>query len=242
MDIGKALGYVFEDEEWLTKLLLGAVLFLIPIFGWFVVMGYAIAVTRNLMAGESHPLPAWQDIGRFFMDGLMFWVVMMIYSIPLFIVLCPMAVVWILPALGGEEEDLVAILAGVSGLVSLGLGCLGGLYGILMSLLTPVLQVRYAETGEIGACLRFGEIFQFLFSDIGNIVISQVVVWLASIVVGLVVSTAATILAVIPICGWILGGALGLLMLPFSVWLMVFSAHLYGQIGHRAGIHALEAQ
>jgi hypothetical protein len=242
MDIGKALGYVFEDEEWVTKLLLGTVILLIPIFGWFVVMGYAIAVTRNCMAGESRPLPAWQDIGRFFMDGLMFWIVMMIYSIPLFIVLCPIALVWILPVLGGEEEDLVAILAGVSGLVTLGLGCLGGLYGILMGVLMPVLQVRYAETSEIGACLRFGGIFQFLFSDIGNIIISQVVVWLASIVVGLVVSTAAGFLAVIPICGWILGGALGLLMLPFSVWLMIFSGHLYGQIGRRAGTQPLEAQ
>ena len=35
----------------------------------------------------------------------------------------------------------------------------------------------------------------------------------------------------------VLGGlSLGLLILPISVWLSVFSSHLYGQIGQRAGL------
>ncbi len=240
MDIAKALGFVFEDEDWVSKILLGAAIMLIPIFGGFALMGYAIAVIRNVMAGEPRPLPAWDDLGRYFMDGLMFWVATLIYALPLFIFICPIVVVWALPAIAGESENLKTILISASGLVSVGLGCLASLYGILLGLLTPALQIRYAETGELGACLRFGEVFRFLFANIGGIIIAQILLWVAGMVIGMIVSVLAGVLSIIPICGWILGAALGLLMLPVGVWLAVFSGHLYGQIGHQAGIGPLE--
>jgi len=224
MDIGEALGFVFEDEEWVKKILLGALITLIPIFGQFALVGYAIVVIRNVMAGEPRPLPAWDDLGSYFMDGLMFWIATLVYTLPLLILVCPIMVVWLLPALAGEQEDLMAILAGVSGIVSLGLGCLASLYGILLALLTPVLRIRYAETGEIGPCLRFGEVFRFLFANIGNVIISQLLVWLAGMVMMSVVG----------------GLSFGLLVLPVSAWLAVFSGHLYGQIGHQAGMGAQE--
>jgi hypothetical protein len=235
MDVGRAVGFVFEDEEWVSKILLGTVIMLIPIFGWFAIMGYAIEVLRKVKADDPRPLPTWDDIGRYFVDGLMFWVATLIYTIPILIAICPIALVWILPAAAGDSEDLMAILAGVSGIVTIGLGCLASLYGILLALLTPVLQIRYAESGEIGDCLRFGEIFRFLFANIGPIIISQFLVWAAGMIIGTVVSVAVGILSIIPICGWILALAIGLLMLPVGVWLTVFSGHLYGQIGRQAG-------
>ncbi|RLC92511.1 MAG: hypothetical protein DRI79_00315 [Chloroflexi bacterium] len=235
MDIGKALGFVFEDEEWVSKILLGALITLIPIFGGFALMGYAIALIRNVMAGEPRPLPVWDDLGRYFMDGLTFWVATLVYALPLLILICPVMMVWLLPALAGENENLMKILTGISGLVSVGLGCLALLYGILLALLTPVLQIRYAETGELGACLRFGDIFRFLFDNIGSIIIAQVLMWVAGVIIGSVVSGLAGALSIVPICGWILAAALGLLMLPVGVWLMAFSGHLYGQIGRQAG-------
>ncbi|OQY21197.1 MAG: hypothetical protein B6I35_08935 [Anaerolineaceae bacterium 4572_32.2] len=233
MDIGKAFGFVFEDEDWVSKLLLGSVILLIPIFGMFALIGYTIAIIRNVKAGDPRPLPVWQDMGRYFMDGLMFWVANLLYTLPMWIFACPIAVIWGLPALAGESEDLMAILAGVSGIVSLGLACLMSLYGIVLALLMPVLQIRYAETGEFGDCLRVGEVFRFLFANIGPIIISQALMWVTGVVVGVVFSVVVGVLSMIPICGWILAPVLGLLMLPFGVWLMLFSAHLYGQIAQR---------
>jgi hypothetical protein len=223
MDIGKAFGFVFEDEEWVKKILLGALISLIPIFGQFAILGYGIAVIRNVMAGAPRPLPDWNDLMRHFVDGLMFWIATLIYALPFLVVICPIAVVWLLPALGGEQEGLTNVLVGVAGLVTAGLGCLAVLYGILMALLTPVLQLRYAESGEIGACLRLGEVFRFLLANIGSIIISQLLVWMAGAVLVAVVG----------------GLTLGLLVLPISVWLTAFSGHLYGQIGRQAGIAPL---
>lgn len=220
MDISKAFSFVFEDEQWITKILLGAVITLIPVFGGFALMGYAVAVIRNVMAGHPRPLPAWDDLGRYFMDGLMVWVATLVYALPFFVFICPLALVGVLPALAGDSQDAAVVLTSVAGILSIGLGCMALLYGILLQLLTPVVQIRFAETGQIGACLRFGEIFRFLFSNIGNIVISQLLFVLASMVL---VSVAGVL-------------SLGLLILPVSAWLAAFSSHLYGQIGQRAGL------
>jgi len=220
MDIGKALGFVFEDEDWVTKMLLGTVILLIPIFGGFALMGYTIVVMRNVMADEPRPLPEWKDLGNYFMDGLKFWVATLVYALPIFVIMCPFVVIWLLPALAGGEEDLTAILAGISGVLSVGLGCLASLYGILLGLLMPVVQIRYAETGDIGACLRFGEMFRFLSANLGSIIVSQLVVWFVGMVLMSVVG----------------GLSLGLLVLPIGVWLNVFSGHLYGQIGRQAQV------
>ena len=238
MDIGRAIGFVFEDEDWTSKILLGSVITLIPIFGWFALLGYAVQVLRNVKADSARPLPTWDDLGQYFVDGLMFWVVTLIYAIPLLIFACPVALVWLLPALAIDNEELATVLFSVAGLVTAGLSCLALLYGILLGLLTPVLQIRYAETGELGDCLRFGELFRFTFDNVGSIIVSQLLVWGAGVVIGIVVSVVAGALMIIPICGWILGFAISLLMLPVSVWLILFASHLYGQISRQAEMSA----
>jgi len=214
MDIGRAFSYVFEDEDWIVKILLGTAILLIPIFGQLALVGYGIAVLRNVKAGEPQPLPAWSNLGDFFMDGLMFWVIRLVYGIPIFVLLCPIVLVSVLPALGAENEDLLTILAGVSGVAAIGLSCLIVLYSILVGLLMPVVQIRFAETGEIGACLRFGEMFRFLFSNIGPVIVTQLVIWAAS---AILVSIAGTL-------------TLGLLALPITVFMKAVSGHLYAQI------------
>ena len=57
MDIGGAFSYVFEDEDWIVKILLGAAILLIPIFGQLALVGYGIAILRNVKAGKPQPLP-----------------------------------------------------------------------------------------------------------------------------------------------------------------------------------------
>jgi hypothetical protein len=214
MDIGGAFSYVFEDEDWIVKILLGAAIMLIPIFGQLALSGYGIAILRNIKAGKPQPLPAWNNLGDFFMDGLMFWVIRLVYGLPIFVLLCPIMFVGVLPAFGAENEDLLAILAGVSGVVAIGLTCLIVLYSILVGLLMPVVQIHFAETGEIGACLRFGEMFRFLFSNIGPVIVTQLVVWAASVIL---ISIAGSL-------------TLGLLAFPITVYMKAVSGHLYAQI------------
>jgi len=155
---------------------------------------------------------------------------------------CPVALVWIPPAIAGDNQDLTTVLASVAGIATAGFGCATVLYAILLWLLTPVLQIRYAESGDLASCLRFGEVFRFLFHNIGAVLVAQVLVWLAGLAVTGILGTLIGALSIIPICGWVVGAVLGLLMLPASVWLMVVASHLYGQIDRRgeAGTPAME--
>jgi hypothetical protein len=234
MDIGQALRFVFEDEEWVKKLLLGAAILLIPIFGGLVLMGYCIAVLRNIRAGSERPLPEWTDLSSLFIDGLKLWVTMIVYMIPAWILLCPVSAVWLLPLLGGDREDVTLTLTGVAFLLSISLGCILLLYMLLVSLVGPAVYIRYAETGQIGACLRFGEVFRFTFDNLGRVIVAQLMIWALGLVIGLVVSGISTVLGVIPICGWLLMVPVALLALPVSVWLGAFMVHLYAQIAAAA--------
>jgi hypothetical protein len=235
MDIGAAIGFVFEDKEWTNKLLVAAVISLVPVFGGIAVTGYAIAVLRNVAARESRPLPGWDDVGRTFVDGLTFWIATLIYAVPLLILLCPIAVVWLLPAFAGDSQETTALLAGLAGVVSAGLGCLALLYGLLLWVLTPVLQIRYAEGRNLAACLRFGEVFRLLFDNIGPIIAAQLLVWAGGFALTTIFGGVIGTIGLIPICGWLLATVLGLVMVPVGVWLMLFGSHLYGQIARKAG-------
>ncbi len=222
MDIGKALGFVFEDEEWIVKLLLGTLILLIPIFGQFALLGYGVAIIRNVRADSPRPLPAWDDLGQYFVDGFKFWVVSIVYALPIIILMCPFMLIGFLPALGGENEDLMVALGGLTGILGIALGCIAILYSFLLMLLAPVLQIRCAESGQLGPCLRFGEVFRFMFQNIGPIVLSQIVI----IAIGAVV---------FPILAMV---TLGLLTLPAGVWITAISGHMYGQIARSASVPA----
>lgn len=217
MDIGKALGFVFEDEAWIKKILLGAVIMLIPIFGQLAIVGYAIALIRNVMAGDHSPLPEWDNLVGYFVDGLKLLVVNLVYGIPILIFSCPAALSWGLmgPLADSKAVDTVGTIATV--LSGCG-GCLVALYAIVLWLLTPALQIRFAESGEIGACLKFGEMFRFALANVGSIAISQLLSWAASAFI-------------LPIVGTI---SFGILALPATVLIKAFSSHLYGQIGQQA--------
>ncbi len=217
MDIGKALGFVFEDERWLGKILIGALITLIPVFGQFALVGYGIAVIRNVLAGNPRPLPEWSNLVGYFMDGLKVSVVNIIYSAPMLIIFCPFLLLVLIPLLGERGQEAIA---GLTIVLFLGVGCLLSIYGILLGLLTPAIQIRYAATGAIGQCLRVGEMFSFTFSNLGSVII-------AILVPAVIFAFLGSILATLTV---------GLLALPMAVWMIAASAHLYGQIGRQAGV------
>ncbi len=230
MNVGKAVGFVFEDEQWVSKILIGAIIGLIPIFGSLALTGYGIRVLRNVRQGLVRPLPGWDRIGEFFVDGLLFWVALLVYSIPLLILMCPLVFVWLLPLAVADNGDLPAVLGGLAGIVSAGVGCLAFLYALLLWILYPVLQIRYAQAGKLAACLRFGQVFRFLSAHLGSVIVAQLVVWAAAVIVSIGLSMLIAVFGLIPVCGWVIATLLGFVFLPVGVWLIVLAGHLYGQI------------
>ena len=176
MDIGKAFSFVFEDSKWVSKIIIGGILAIIPIVGWFFVMGYLIAIARNVIQGNPQPLPEWSDFGQLFIDGLYGLVIAFVYVLPIIIFAC----IIVAP---------VSILAGDGSgsggaLYTLVMCCFSGfavIYGILVGwLFIPAAWGRYADTNDLASALRFNEVLDISRADPVAFLIALLIAWLAS--------------------------------------------------------------
>src|SRR5207237_1112966 len=75
-DFIKPLAFVFEDPNWIPKLLMGGLFTLASVLlvGIFFIYGYLARLVRNVVAGVEHPLPEWTDLGEMFGEGAMLFV------------------------------------------------------------------------------------------------------------------------------------------------------------------------
>src|ERR1700756_5008409 len=103
-DFLKPLTFVFDDPRWLQKVLIGG-LFVIASFiliGVFFIFGYLARLARNVIRGDQHPLPEWDDLGEYFSEGVKLFVVGLLYAIPVVIVA---AVIVVPMAIMGNSSD-----------------------------------------------------------------------------------------------------------------------------------------
>lgn len=178
MDIGKAFSFVFDDENWIVKVLIGGVLSLIPIVGQLLVSGYGLEVMKNAIRGQSTPLPEWDDWGGKLVKGIMAFIIGFVYALP--IVILGGCFGLLMAAIGATGSEDAANVVG-----SLGGICFGGLaflYSIPMALALPSALGRYLETGDLGAAFRFGEVFALVRDNVGIWIIVLVLAWLANLI------------------------------------------------------------
>lgn len=233
MDVAKAFTFVTEDERWLTKLGLGALISLasfliIPIP---LLIGYSIMITRNVMIGSKMPLPEWEDWGGFFRDGLSVLVAQLVYTLPFWLLGCIATISTVgLGSIAEGNEDLAA--AGF--LATFGLvGCLGLVFAVALFFISPAIVIQYVRTNELGACFRFGEVIAIARENIGDILI----VFLASFGAMVALSVVSGILGIIPCLGQIAALVLGVLAGPYFT---AVTGHLYGQIAAKSsGLKAM---
>lgn len=227
MDIGKAFTFITEDERWIVKLLIAiAILFITPFLlgiPYLLFIGYQIAVTRNVMNDEEQPLPEWEDWGKLFMDGLYIMIARIIYTLPFWLLFCVSLAVGLLPALAGNNDTMVTILAGTSMVAIMIVSCLVLLLIVALIFIAPAISIQYVRSGdEFGACFQFGQVIELTKKNIGDIFIVVVVLFAGNFVLNTV---SGGLMATG--CGLIIG--LPLLYIGGS-WLLISSGHLYGQI------------
>ncbi|MFQ6000835.1 MAG: DUF4013 domain-containing protein [Anaerolineae bacterium] len=205
MEMGKAFTYIFDDESWITKILIGGILGIIPIVN-FAVLGYVVETIRNVAQGMERPLPEWSEFGEKFVKGLVVLIIGFIYTIPIWLIMgCFWAAALAVGGGEGTQENIVTLL-------STGVGCISGLYGLIIGVLSPAILVNYAMTGEFGSAFRFGEIFGLITGNLGNYIIALILAWVASVIAGFGIIA----------CG------VGVLFTSF--WGYLVMAHLFGQL------------
>lgn len=230
MDIEKSFTFPFEDKEWTSKLGLGAAIALVPIlnFAWY---GYMVGIIRNVMHDVAEPLPTWDDIGKKLTDGLILFVAGVIYALPILLLVClPLSVIAFSGVLSGvrDMEDISRVIAGAGGALFVGVLCVAGLYGLLLSILHPAILVMFAREGTFASCFKVREAFDMISRHAGPFFTAWALSLAASLGVGMVVAFANAILNWIPCVGWIVG--LGLSALS-GVYIAAIYGHLFGQFG-----------
>lgn len=219
MDIGKAFRFVFDDRDWVAKVLIGGVMSLLSplLIGVFFLAGYSVDLIKNVMNDVDPPLPRWENLGDKAVKGIKLTVIFLVWAIPIIVVSILSALFSIIVSGNGGEVE------GIAAVISLCFGCINFILGILLALVSPAIYVRFAQTEQISAGFQFGEILAFTQRNLGDIIVALLISFVASIVAAI----AGTILCLI-----------GLLFTMF--WASLVQAHLFGQIGRKdAGASAL---
>jgi len=215
MDIGKSFTYMFEEDKWVEKVLIGGLLCLIPIVNFFAV-GYALRALKNVSEGKRPVLPEWDDWGADWVKGLVVsFVAPLIYSLPLLFAAVPYFIVSAVTVRSsyygysyGYGYSNGAPLA-----CSLIYTCLAGVWGLFIAVVYPAGALKYAREGQFGSFFRFAEIFRLIKDNLADYVVAILLSVVASIVAGIVGGIA---------CG------VGVAFTSF--WSYLVMAHLFGQV------------
>ena len=159
---------------------------------------------------NPRPLPEWTDFGDLFKKGLSVFAIALVFMLPGIILSCGANGLTI----AGDSMDQDA--AGALAIVAVCLSCLQILVSLGGQFLLPAAYIRYAQTDSIGSAFQFGEIFNFIRTNIGDYFIVFLLTLVASVVAGL-----GLILCVI-----------GVVFTTF--WSFMVTAHLYGQLARKA--------
>ena len=172
-DIGKAFNFIFEDPQWLLKVIIAALFMLLSFVGLgiFVLLGYIVELTQRVIRREQYPLPEWKDVGIKFIVGFKYFVVLFAYALPVLLLSIPLMVLTAISALSESSQALNALLA----IYSFGFVLLLIPYILFYILLTPIITYRFALREKISDGLDVGSIL----SDFGRN-------WQSTLLVGLI--------------------------------------------------------
>ncbi len=219
MDIGSALMFMFNDRRWPTKLFIGGTilagaLLLSPALAGLGLIalpaGYMLNTLMNVRDRYYPPLPSWQgNLGGLFARGLPIMAIWTVYNGPALIVSgASLGINVVSPILASEA-------AAALGAVGICLGCVQFVLSLLGNALFPAALIHYARWGAFGAAFQFGEISDFIRRNLGDYLVTILVVWLLQIV------------ALVGVIGFGLG-----VCYTFT-WVAMVAAHLYGQLSRR---------
>jgi hypothetical protein len=213
MDVGKSFSFVFEDDQWITKILLAAAILLLGIlFSWLLLIplilafallaGYSVEITRRVLQGQPSGLPEWDNWGELLAEGIKVIVIGIVYALPLIVLSICLGI-----PIGIFAENS----EGLSTLFSLLLSCVSLLYAIAMSIVLPAAIAFYVAHDDLGAAFRFGEVFAFVRNALSTYLITFLMSWVAQFIGQL---------------GSIICGVGWLVTVPYAY---MVTGHLYGQ-------------
>jgi len=201
MDFSYALTFIFEDRQWLSKIVLLLIVLLlsfIPIFGllaFAVALGFLVQLAANVRNGLPRPLPKWDDYGVKLNAGGPLLLAMLFYNLPL--VLLSLCATWVVSGIGS------GFLGDTAGLIVL---CCVLPFALVYTALTwPLLAIGLSEYIETGDTRRlFRPLHQYDVLQANGGLVGRWALY------AFLVNTALLVALWIPCLGWVAMMAFGL--------------------------------
>lgn len=212
MDIEEEVKFPTKDSEWIVKVLIGGVLGIIPIIN-FIEYGYILKVMKGAIDGNPG-MPKWDDWGNLFINGLIGFVIWLIYLIIPILIVSASAGGIMMAAFSGNMNLMAGMIAGAIGGILIGL-----LLALVLGFLVPMAFAMYMKENSFGAAFRIGEVV----SRIKSVFADYITVYIILIVLLFILA----LLNSIPILGfliWIFG--------TFYVSVVVFN--MFGKVYTRS--------
>jgi hypothetical protein len=209
LDFAKPFTYVFEDPNWLRKVLMGG-LFILAIFFFFIgipfLLGYYARLTRNIIAGERYPLPEWDDLGGYFGEGLRLFGVAVVWVLPLIVI----GALIVIPAalMTTTDNDAARAAGGVAFSASY---CIQIPLQLILRFIIPIALLRAIVGQSFGAGLQFGRVWAMVKSNFLNFFLA----FLISFISGM--------LALVGLVACVIG------VIFTGFWSSLVNAHAYAQ-------------
>lgn len=211
MNYSRAFTYVFEDKNWLSKILIAGLISLIPIIGQFYILGWMIEIVRRVKANRTDILPT-THFSYFLTLGLKAFVVALIYSIPLIIITGIISLI---------NTRTRSYDGNTFTIVVSSMGFFGSIISLVVHIATSLLNtygiIKLAETDQIKSCLDFKDAYETIKNNLTLFIIVE----LLSLAAG-IIGSAGTILCIIGV----------IFTLPYGT---AITGHLAGQLWKNLG-------
>lgn len=141
-DFARSFTFMFEDKNWLPKILIGAAFILLSFFviGIPFVLGYMMLVIKKSYEDQEAELPEWDNWGELFTKGLVAFIITLVVIVP------------------GMILSLIPCIQ-----------VLSVFYFLFGMLVLPILLARYAVTGDLNQVFNFNEIMELVRDNIAGL-------------------------------------------------------------------------
>lgn len=224
MDYGNMIGdsftYVKEGvidkvNKWLL-LIIATIILTIPL------MGYIMNVYRG-----TKPAPEVEDWGKLFVDGILLFIVGIIYSIPIIILEFLTIGATFATTMVSMGNNPTAMMTGLAGAGILAVILI--IVTIIIALISPIGIIRFARTGQFGEAFNFGEILATIkkigwLSYILALIIVAIVVGIPVLILWFIL---IALMIALPLVGLVIAVLVLLVVIPV---IAVFEARYITQV------------
>ncbi len=185
LDFARAFRFVFDDPDWVKKVLMGSLFTLLTVLlvGTVFLAGYFSRLIQRAARGEARPLPDWDDLGGLFSSGIRAVGAYAVHVLAVFLPLFCMGFVLVLMAGGLSAGGSETAARGLGALAGVGLFLAYGLFILAMlalMLYLPAVLTRLALSERFGTAFEFQANFAFIRRNALNYFLALVFYLVAS--------------------------------------------------------------